>query len=74
MGRHRLRRVLVIGEFTLALALLAGAGLTIHSFLNLTRVDLGVRTDHVVTFYLPVPDTRSKDPDADCCVLPADTE
>ena len=30
MGRHRLRRILVVGEFTLALALLAGAGLTIH--------------------------------------------
>ena len=52
----------MIGEFALALALLAGAGMTIHSFLNLTRVDLGVRTDHVVTFYLPVPDTRSKEP------------
>lgn len=61
-GRKRLRQALVIGEFTLALSLLAGAGLAIHSFLNLTRVDLGVRTDHVLTFYLPIPDTRSKDP------------
>jgi putative ABC transport system permease protein len=61
-GRKRLRQALVIGEFTLALSLLAGADLAIHSFLNLTRVDLGVRTDHVLTFYLPVPDTRSKDP------------
>jgi len=63
MGRHRLRRILVVGEFTLALALLAGAGLTIHSFLNLQRVDLGVKTDHVLTFYLSVPDSRPKDPD-----------
>lgn len=62
VGKHRLRRVLVIGEFTLALALLAGAGLAIHSFWNLTRVDLGVKTDHVLTFFLPVPDSRSKDP------------
>jgi predicted permease len=62
IGRKRLRQALVIGEFTLALSLLAGAGLAIHSFLNLTRVDLGVRTDHVLTFYLPIPDTRSKDP------------
>ncbi len=61
-GRHKLRRILVIGEFALALALLAGAGLTIHSFWNLTRIDLGVRTDHVLTFYLPVPDSRSKEP------------
>jgi putative ABC transport system permease protein len=62
-GRHRLRQALVIGEFALALSLLAGAGLAIHSFLNLLRVDLGIRTDHVLTFYLPVPDSRSKDPE-----------
>jgi putative ABC transport system permease protein len=61
-GHHKLRRVLVIGEFALALALLAGAGLAIHSFLNLLRVDLGLHTDHVLTFSLPVPDTRPKDP------------
>ena len=61
-AKHRLRRVLVIGEFALALALLAGAGLTIHSFWNLAHVDLGVRTDHVLTFFLPVPESRSKDP------------
>jgi hypothetical protein len=46
---------------TLALSLVAGAGLAIHSFLSLTRVDLGVRTDHVLMFYLPIPDMRSKD-------------
>jgi putative ABC transport system permease protein len=62
-GRHRLRQILVIGEFALALALLAGAGLAIHSFLNLLRVDLGLSTDHVLTFYLPVPDSRPKDPE-----------
>jgi len=62
VGKHRLRRILVIGEFGLALALLAGAGLAIHSFWNLTRVDLGIRTDHALTFSLPVPDSRSKDP------------
>ena len=53
--RQKLRRILVIGEFALALALLAGAGLTIHSFWNLTRVDLGVSTDHIMTFDLPGP-------------------
>ncbi|MGO9778031.1 MAG: ABC transporter permease [Terracidiphilus sp.] len=61
-GRHRLRKVLVIGEFALALTLLTGAGLAIHSFWNLTRVDLGLNTHHVYTFFLPVPDARSKDP------------
>jgi predicted permease len=62
VGHNRLRRALVIGEFALALALLAGAGLAIHSFWNLTRVDLGVRTDHILTFSLPVPESRPKDP------------
>jgi putative ABC transport system permease protein len=62
-GRHRLRQSLVIGEFALALTLLTGAGLAIHSFLNLLRVDLGLRTDHVLTFFLPVPDSRPKDPE-----------
>ncbi len=61
-GKHFLRRILVIGEFALALALLAGAGLTIHSSWNLAHVDLGIKTDHVLTFFLPVPETRSKDP------------
>jgi predicted permease len=62
-GRHWLRRTLVVGEFTLALTLLAGAGLAIHSFMKLTSLDLGVRTDHILTFYLPVPDGRMTEPD-----------
>jgi predicted permease len=61
-SRQRLRRVLVIGEFALALALLTGAGLAIHSFWNLTNVDLGTSTTNIQTFSLPVPDSRPKDP------------
>ncbi len=61
-GRHRIRRLLVIGEFALALALLTGAGLAIHSFWNLTQVDLGTSTTNIQTFSLPVPDARPKDP------------
>jgi putative ABC transport system permease protein len=55
VGRHRLRRFLVIAEFALALPLLAGAAMTIHSFWNLTHVDLGVRTDHALGFYVDSP-------------------
>jgi putative ABC transport system permease protein len=62
-GRHRLRRSLVIGEFALALTLLAGAGLAIHSFWNLARVDPGFRTDHILTFSLPVPEKRLTQPE-----------
>jgi putative ABC transport system permease protein len=62
-GSHnRVRRILVVGEFAMALALLAGAGLAMHSFWNLTRVDLGVRTDHVLSFNLDQADGRFKDP------------
>jgi putative ABC transport system permease protein len=61
-GRSGIRRVLVVGEFGLALALLTGAGLAIHSFWNLTQVDLGINTTRVQTFFLPVPDARPKDP------------
>jgi len=62
-GHHRLRRIFVVGEFALALSLLAGAGLAIHSFLNLKRVDLGFRTDHILVFSLENPESKPKDPD-----------
>jgi putative ABC transport system permease protein len=62
-GRHGLRRTLVVLEFALALTLLAGAGLVIHSFYKLTRVDLGFRQDHVLTFFLPVTNDRFTKPE-----------
>jgi putative ABC transport system permease protein len=61
-GRHGLRRSLVIAEFALALTLLAGGGLAIHSLWNLAHVDLGFRTDHLLTFDLPVAKGRLTDP------------
>jgi putative ABC transport system permease protein len=61
--RHRLRRTLVVVEFAMTLTLLTGAGLAIHSFWNLMRVDLGVRTDRTFTFSLPVPDSRFNNPE-----------
>jgi putative ABC transport system permease protein len=61
-GRHGLRRALVIAEFALALSLLAGGGLAIHSLWNLAHVDLGFRSDHLLTFDLPVANGRMTDP------------
>ncbi len=61
--RNRLRQLLVVGEFALALALLAGAGLAMHSFWNLAHVDLGVQTDHVLTFQLPIAEGRLTQPE-----------
>jgi putative ABC transport system permease protein len=57
-GRHGLRRALVIAEFALALTLLAGGGLAIHSLWNLAHVDLGFRSDHLLAFELPVTQGR----------------
>jgi predicted permease len=61
-SRQRMRRILVAGEFALTMTLLASAGLTIHNFYNLTHVDLGFRTDHILTFTLPVPTKRLSEP------------
>ena len=46
---NRTQGILVTAEFALALTLLAGAGLALHSFWNLSRIDLGVTTEHVLT-------------------------
>ena len=62
-GRHGMRRTLVVIEFALALTLLAGAGLVIHSFWKLTRTDLGFRQDHLLTFSLPIPVERFTQPE-----------
>ena len=46
----------------MAVTLLTGAGLTILSFWNRTQVDFGVRTDHILTFGLPVNEDRFSSP------------
>jgi putative ABC transport system permease protein len=61
-GRHGLRRALVVAEFALALSLLAGGGLAMHSLWNVAHVDLGFRSDHLLTFDLPVAKGRLQDP------------
>jgi putative ABC transport system permease protein len=55
---NRLRRVLVVAEFALALILVAGAGFILRSFWNVTQLDLGVRRDHILTFYVPIQHER----------------
>jgi putative ABC transport system permease protein len=61
VARHRLQRTLVVGELALSLALITGAGLALQSFVNLMRVDMGIKTDHVLTFDLGGPTLRSKE-------------
>jgi predicted permease len=61
-NKQNLRRALVILEFSMALTLLAGASLAIHSFMNLAKVDPGFRVDHLITFSLNVPDEKFTQP------------
>ena len=46
---HRLRRGLMVVETALALVLLTGADLMMRTLQELTRVDTGIRTDHLLT-------------------------
>ncbi len=49
-GQARFRRALVVAQVALSLLLLIGAGLFSRSIYNLTRVDPGFRTEHVLMF------------------------
>jgi predicted permease len=57
-GHHRLRSGLVIAETALGMMLLVGAGLLIRSFERLSRVDLGLNPEHVLTANFDLSDTR----------------
>jgi putative ABC transport system permease protein len=61
-AHHRLARMLVVAEFAVALTLLAAAGMALRSLWNNTRLDHGVRTDHILTFGVPVRPDRFKSP------------
>jgi putative ABC transport system permease protein len=61
-GTARVRHGLVIAEVGLAVVLLAGAGLVMRSFVRLTSVELGFRSDHLLTFRTDLPRTRYATP------------
>jgi predicted permease len=52
---RKVRRVLVVGEFALAIVLLVGAGLLTRSLLNVQNVDAGFTTERVLAMQLASP-------------------
>ena len=55
------RRVLAVVQMAMAVALLAGAGLLIRSFIAVQRQDPGFSTDNVLSATIDLPDNRYKD-------------
>jgi len=49
-GAARFRASLVTAQIALSMALLVSAGLFIKSLVNISRIDLGLEVDHLVTF------------------------
>ena len=52
-SHRRFAKTLVVAEFALTLTLLAAAGLALRTFWNRTHLDLGIRTDRILTFEVP---------------------
>ncbi len=61
-GRSRLRSVLVVSEFALALMLLIGAGLMIRTFAALQAVDAGFNPHHVASMIVLVGGSKEEAP------------
>jgi putative ABC transport system permease protein len=62
-GKHRLRNALVMTEVALALILLICASLLIQSFARLGRVDTGMRTEHLFTARIGLPEAAYPKPE-----------
>ena len=57
-ARHRLLKTLVVSEVTLALILLAAAGLMIRSVQTMFSADPGFKTENLVTASIALPESR----------------
>ena len=59
--KRRMRSSLATAEIALALMLLITTGLVLKSFVNLQRVDVGVRADNIVTMQISLPGSRYRE-------------
>jgi putative ABC transport system permease protein len=57
-GHHRLRAALVIGEVSLALVLLVGAGLLVRSFQGLLSINESYAPETLLTMNMTLPETQ----------------
>jgi putative ABC transport system permease protein len=60
--RARMRSVLVVAEMTLALMLLAGAGLLIRSFVRVQEIDPGFNAKNLLTAFVMLPPAKYPEP------------
>ncbi|MBZ5729228.1 MAG: ABC transporter permease [Acidobacteriia bacterium] len=58
----RIRRLLVVAEFALAIILLTGAGLLVRSFQRIRRIDPGFPTANLLTLQVALPRARYPGP------------
>jgi putative ABC transport system permease protein len=58
----RLRESLVVAQVALAIVLLTGAGLLIRSFVKLTQIDPGFRTEHAMSFRIALQGDAYREP------------
>jgi putative ABC transport system permease protein len=63
--RDRLRTVLVVAEVGLSLVVLTGAGLMFRSFQRLQQIDLGFRTENILSMKIPLAPEKYADRPAD---------
>ena len=62
-SRGRMRSLLVVGQVALSLLLLIGAGLLLHSFERLLRVDPGFAANNVLTMNVSLPTEKYAKPE-----------
>jgi predicted permease len=60
-ARRRTRSALIVGEVSIALALLIGAGLLLKSFARLQQVEAGFAAENVYTGFIGLPAARYRD-------------